>query len=114
MLVDLDTHVDDAKLSQGIELFKQGKYNDAYAYFEKLKQTHPDDARVWYYAALSSGISTRKWVEDSEARRLVLKGVEREKAGTPPAPEIDAAFRDLTKMTGKEWLEYYRKDAAGK
>jgi hypothetical protein len=115
MLVDLDVHVDDGKLAQGIDLFKQGKYKDAYAYFEKLEQTNPDDARVWYYAALSSGLSTRDWkLDESEASRLVKKGVEREKAGTPPRAEIDAAFRDLIDKTGKGWLEWYRNTAAAK
>jgi len=114
LLEDLDVHVDDAKMTQGIDLFKERKYKDAYSHFEKLEQSNPDDARVWYYAALSRGLALRDWKDDSDTARLVKKGVEREKAGTPPGPEIDAAFRDLVSETGKEWLEYYRKTVTSK
>jgi hypothetical protein len=40
------------------------------------------------------------------------KGVERERAGTPKAPEIDAALTDLTQGTGRDWLSYFRRGAA--
>jgi hypothetical protein len=42
----------------------------------------------------------------------VKKGIERERAGTPPADQIDAAFSILTPDTGKDWLATYRKRAA--
>lgn len=107
-LENQDAKLADKALSEGVELFKAGKYEMAYAAFEKLEKTHPNDARVWYYAALSFGISQGDWGEST--MNLVKKGVEREKAGTPPSAEIDAAFRDLNTGTGKEWLAFKRKD----
>ena len=62
--------------------------------------------------ALASGVVARlrgKW--DGKTAELVQKGIEREKAGTPGAAEIDATFRDLTTATGKDWLTTYRKSA---
>jgi hypothetical protein len=53
-------------------------------------------------------------IEGGEAARLAEKGAERERADTPVAPRIDAAFRDLTPATGKDWLAYYRGRAAAK
>jgi len=74
-----------------------------------LLQTQPEDARVWYYAALSYGLATRDWGRATEM--MVEEGVSREKAGRPPKPEIDAALTGLTKETGKEWLDFYRQRA---
>jgi hypothetical protein len=96
-------------IDEGIRLYKAGKYKDADVLFSKLTATNPDDARVWYFAALSSGFATGQWT--GRPVELVLKGIEREKAGTPPSAEIDAAFGDLTKTNGKDWLAYYRKSA---
>ena len=89
--------------------FREGKYREAYDVFRKLIQSHPDDARVWYYAALSYGLATGDWGKMTET--MVQEGVAREKAGKPPKPEIDSAFAGLTKQTGKEWLDYYRRRA---
>jgi hypothetical protein len=100
----------DQAVSRGAALFRQGKYRDALTAFSKLEQSDPDDARVWYYAALSNGLATRQW-ESGETVRRVEKGVERERAGTPPNFQIDAAFRDLTPATGRDWLEAYRRRA---
>jgi TolA-binding protein len=96
---------------QGIALFDQQKYKDASEIFSKLEQTNPDDARVWYYAALAHGFATDQWTADG-AGRLVEKGIEREKAGTPPPPVIDDAFKNLTSATGKDWLASYRNRAS--
>jgi TolA-binding protein len=100
---------DAAALAPAVDLFKEGKYKEASDAFQKLATSHPDDARGWYYAALATGLATRNW--QGETIRLVTKGVEREKAGTPKTADIDAAFRDLTATTGKDWLSYYRKTA---
>ena len=43
--------------------------------------------------------------------QLVEKGIKREVAGTPKAAVIDAAFRDLTSASGKEWIAAYRRRA---
>jgi TolA-binding protein len=97
-------------LDEGIKLYKGGKYKDADTFFSKLTATNPEDARIWYFAALSNGFATNQWT--GKPAELVLKGIEREKAGTPSSSEIDAAFGDLTKNNGKDWLSYYRKNAA--
>ncbi|MHC5542785.1 hypothetical protein ACYOEI_31555, partial [Singulisphaera rosea] len=105
----------DVLLSQGASLFKQGKFSESSTLFNQLVKSHPDDARVWYYAALSNGFATNQWV--GEPVRLVEQGVERERLGTPPASDIDLAFRGLdenakgTSDNGKKWLEFYRQRA---
>jgi TolA-binding protein len=96
-------------LQPGIELFGQKKYDQASEAFDSLTSTKPDDARVWYFAALSRGLATRDWKGRTE--KLVTEGVEREKAGTPEKSQIDSAFADLTVETGKDWLAFYRRRA---
>ena len=96
-------------LQPGIELFRQKKYDQASEAFDSLTRTKPDDARVWYFAALSRGLATRDWKGQTE--KLVTEGVEREKAGTPEKSQIDSAFADLTAETGKDWLAFYRRRA---
>lgn len=94
-------------LEHGAELFQQQKYQEALDLFSKLAQNNPDDARVWYYAALAHGFTKNQWTDDGTGR-LVEKGIERERAGTPPGPVIDQTFKDLTSATGKDWLAAYR------
>ena len=84
-------------------------YDEASEVFAGLTKAQPDDARVWYYAALSRGLATRDWKGETE--RLVTQGVDREKAGKPTKAQIDAAFADLTSETGKDWLAFYRRRA---
>jgi len=99
----------DPSLDEGEALFRRGKYSDAYAVFRGRLQEHPDDARNWYYAALSYGLATGEWGQMTET--MVREGVAREKAGHPARPQIDAAFDNLTRQTGKDWLAYYRGQA---
>jgi tetratricopeptide (TPR) repeat protein len=99
----------DGSLEIGEREFRAGRYQEAYDIFRRLLQARPDDARVWYYAALSYGLATRDWGRATEM--MVEEGVGRERAGKPPRPEIDAAFTGLTKETGKEWLDFYRRRA---
>jgi len=94
-------------LSRGSALFRAGRYKEARDVFDKLVLSDPEDARVWYFAALSDGFATGDWTDS--AARLVEKGIAREQAGTPPSAEIDAAFKSLTTATGKDWLAAYRK-----
>ncbi len=96
-------------LQAGVELFQKKNYDEASEFFAGLSKTQPDDARVWYYAALSRGLATRDWKGETE--RLVTQGVDREKAGKPDKSQIDAAFADLTSETGKDWLAFYRRRA---
>ncbi len=93
-------------LIKGAELFMQGKYQESFDFFSQLELSDPDDARVWYYAALSRGLATSKWGNGTE--QLVERGIERERAGTPTSSDIDIAFRGLTSATGKDWLDFYR------
>ena len=95
-------------MSQAVELFKAGKYKEASDVFKTVENNDPKDARVWYYAAMSRGLSTADWKGNTET--LVKKGIEREKAGTPKVEEIDSEFAKLP-ATVKPWLDYYRKTA---
>jgi TolA-binding protein len=101
------TELDGRAFERGAELFKKGKYQEAFDAFSRLELSNPDDARVWYYAALSRGFATDHWGNGTE--QLVERGIERERAGTPNAADIDNAFRNLTSATGKDWLAAYRK-----
>jgi len=103
-----DAKVADAAVDQGAGLFKAGKYKEASVAFQKLTETSPTDARVWYYAALSRGSATSQWT--GETLKLFDKAVEREKAGTPDSAKIDAAFSDLNPVF-KPWIDAYRKVA---
>jgi tetratricopeptide (TPR) repeat protein len=103
-----DVNVADSALVEGVDLFKAGKYKEASKVFKKLTETNPDDARVWYYAALSQGSATNQWT--GETTRLVEKGIEREKAGSPESSKIDTLFASLN-PTFKGWLDAYRKAA---
>ncbi len=96
-------------LQAGVDYFQKMNYAKASEIFAGLSKARPDDARVWYYAALSRGLATRDWKGQTE--RLVTQGVEREKAGKPSKSQIDAAFADLTPETGKDWLAFYRRRA---
>ena len=96
-------------LDEGAKLFKAGKYKEADDYFRKLTDAKPDDARLWYYAALSHGSATNQWTGETE--RLVKQGIEREKAGTPALDKINSAFSGVA-PTLKPWLEGWRKFAA--
>jgi len=103
-----DVNVADASMSEGAQLLKARKYKEANDIFKKMTDTNPNDARVWYYAAISRGSATNQWT--GETTRLVEKGVEREKAGSPDSAKIDSAFADQDKKT-KDWLDFYRKSA---
>ena len=96
-------------LQAGVDYFQKKNYAKASEIFAGLSKTRPDDARVWYYAALLRGLATRDWKGETE--RLVTQGVDREKAGKPSKSQIDAAFADLTTETGKDWLAFYRRRA---
>lgn len=103
-----DGNVADAAFDQAVGQFKAGKYKEASDAFQKLTEAHPNDARVWYFAALSRGSATGQWTGDTT--KMVEKAVEREKAGTPASAKIDAAFSDIN-ASFKPWLDAYRKMA---
>jgi chaperonin cofactor prefoldin len=96
----------DTALEPGVSQFRRARYREAYDVFQKLEQSHPDDARVWYYAALSYGLSSNDWGKTTQS--MVEQGVTREKSGHPQKSVIDSAFAGLTKGTGKDWLDFFR------
>jgi tetratricopeptide (TPR) repeat protein len=99
----------DSALERGQSLFREGRYQEAYKAFQNSLQSDSDDARIWYYAALSYGFSTGEWRGQTE--QMVQQGIALEKAGKPQKSQIDSAFTGLTKETGKEWLAFYRQRA---
>jgi TolA-binding protein len=103
-----DVDIEGQALSQGAELYEAGKYKEASDAFRKVTEAAPDDARGWYFAALSNGMATNQWRGETE--RLVNKGIEREKAGTPESSKIDPLFAKLPAKQ-KTWLDYYRQFA---
>jgi hypothetical protein len=104
-----DPDLDGGFLTAGARFMDQRKFADALKAFEELQKTHGDDARVWYFSALARGFSTNDWRGETE--RLVEKGIERERLGTPNKAKIDSSFSSLKKETGKEWLAAYRQRA---
>ena len=98
---------DGEALNRGITLFKQGKYREALGIFNPLVAKKTDDARAYYFAALSYGFASRQW--GSAPERLAELGIERERAGTPKSAVIDAALADLTPANGKDWITEQRK-----
>jgi hypothetical protein len=96
----------DEARSRGAALFKEGKFLEARDLLLKQTEESPDDARLWYYAALANGFGTSDW--RGETVRLVMRGMDRERAGTPSRAEIDASFSDLNQPQGKEWLRSWR------
>jgi TolA-binding protein len=103
-----DEKTADAAVDQAAGLFKSGKYKDASDAFQKLTESSPEDARVWYFAALSRGSATNQWT--GETVRLVEKGIALEKAGNPPSAKIDAALAGVN-PSFKPWLDAFRKRA---
>lgn len=96
----------DAALEQAIELFKLGQYKLAANVLSGLRQTRPDDARVWYFSALANGLTTGKW--DEQTREYAQRGADRERAGTPARTAIDHSLSGVTRTQGLEWLNAIR------
>jgi TolA-binding protein len=100
----------DAARDLGAILFRDGKYPAARDVFLTLVQIYPNDARLWYFAALANGLTSGNWAGDSEG--LVRRGLACEQRGMPKRSDIDAQFSTLTKEQGKDWLEQWRKTAS--
>jgi TolA-binding protein len=94
----------------GAALFREGKYPAAREVFLSLVQNYPNDARLWYFAALANGLTSGTWTGESED--MVRRGLACEQRGTPKRSDIDARFSTLTKEQGKDWLEEWRKRAS--
>ena len=78
--------------------------------FFTLVQQYPDDARLWYFAALAHGLVSGDWTGESAG--MVRRGLACEQKGSPKRSDIDAQFSTLTKEQGKDWLEDWRKRAS--
>ncbi len=94
----------------GAALFRAGKYLAARDVFLTLVQNYPNDARLWYFAALANGVTSGDWTGETE--RMVRRGLACEQRGSPKRSDIDAQFSTLTKETGKDWLGEWRKSAS--
>jgi TolA-binding protein len=94
----------------GAALFREGKYPAAREVFLTLVQNYPNDARLWYFAALANGLTSGDWTGESEG--MVRRGLACEQRGRPKRSDIDAQFSTLTKEQGKDWLEEWRKRAS--
>jgi TolA-binding protein len=95
----------DADFAKAVDLFKKSQFAQAKELFTKLEQASPNDARVWYYAAMANGFATNQWTGETET--LVNKAMSLEKAGTPDLAKINATFSDLD-AGAKGWLDNYR------
>jgi hypothetical protein len=91
----------------GAALFREGKYPAAREVFLTLVQNYPNDARLWYFAALTNGLTSGDWAGESEG--MVRRGLACEQKGRPKRSDIDAQFSTFTKEQGKDWLEEWRK-----
>ena len=94
----------------GAALFREGKYPAAREVFLTLVQNYPNDARLWYFAALANGLTSGDWTGESEG--MVRRGLACEQRGRPKRSDIDAQFSTLTKDQGKDCLEEWRKRAS--
>jgi TolA-binding protein len=94
----------------GAALFREGKYPAAREVFLTLVQNYPNDARLWYFAALANGLTSGDWTGESEG--MLRRGLACEQRGRPKRSDIDAQFSTLTKEQGKHWLEEWRKRAS--
>ena len=94
----------------GAVLFYDGKYPAAREVFLTLVQNYPNDARLWYFAALANGLTTGDWTGESE--RMMRQGLACEHRGSPKRPDIEAQFSTLTSEQGKNWLQEWRKRAS--
>jgi hypothetical protein len=94
-------------MALGIQLLKKGQYASARTIFDGLQNREPTDARVWYFGALAVGLVSGDW--DDQATELALKGLERERSGTPPTDQIDATLAKLGPFKGEGWLNSLRR-----
>lgn len=101
-----DADDDDATLELGIDLFEAGRYAQAREVFRRLQRQRPNDARIWYFSALSNGLITHDW--GGETERLFEQAAQRERAGTPSKAKIDAALTGLMPGEAERHLQESR------
>ncbi len=94
----------------GAALFREGKYPAVREVFLILVRNYPNDARLWYFAALANGLTSGDWGGESEG--LVRRGLACEQRGMPKGSDIDAQFSTVTREQGKVWLDEWRKCAS--
>lgn len=108
-LLERDKMTKAPDLGPALDLFGKGRFAQAADAFRTLAAGRPDDARAWYLAAVANGLATRQW--NGETETLVKKGVECERAGSPSSAEVDTALAPLTKVTGRDWVAFFREQA---
>ncbi|HZW34690.1 MAG TPA: hypothetical protein VFF52_28450 [Isosphaeraceae bacterium] len=91
----------------GISLLERGQAAGAREIFQRLQLAQPKDARVWYFSAMAEGLASGDW--DGAAKKLAEQGLERERAGTPPTAQIDAALATRAPIKGQEWIASLRR-----
>jgi TolA-binding protein len=104
-----DNQAESPTMELGITLLERGQYVSAREVFLRLERAQPRDALVWYFGALATGLTSGDW--NGEAKQFVEKGIERERAGTPPTAQIDAALATRTPIQGEPWLNSLRRQA---
>ncbi len=104
-----DNQAESPTMELGITLLERGQYASAREVFLRLERAQPRDALVWYFGALAAGLTSGDW--NGEAKQFVEKGIERERAGTPPTAQIDAVRVTRTPIEGEPWLNSLRRQA---
>jgi TolA-binding protein len=97
------------QMDLGISLLQRGQYVSAREVFERLQNADPRDARVWYFAALATGLSTGKW--DGDAKKFADEGIELERKSSPSTADVDAALATRVPIEGVPWLNSLRRRA---
>lgn len=105
----IDLNNTSSSLDQGIRLLQQARAVEALDVLRSLENQDPNDARVWYLAALASGDATDDW--DGEARRQVLRGLALERRNLSSSALVDRTLDRLEghNVRGLDWLKTYRK-----
>ena len=106
-MAEIEPAATDPTMALGIDLLQRGQQATAREVFLRLQVAHPNDARVWYFSALSEGLTSGNW--DGEAKRLAEKGLECERAGHPSTATIDAALATRTPIKGEDWIASLRR-----
>lgn len=104
-------HKQSPTMKLGIDLLERGQYGQAREVFLRLQASQPEDARVWYFSALAVALATGN--REGEAKKLVDKGIERERSGTPSSAEVDATLATRVPIEGIPWVNSLRHRALG-
>ena len=96
----------DVLYQRGVEQFKRTKLAAAQALFRAATEYNAQDARCWYYLALSTARLNNVW--EGATPDYWSKGVNCEREAPGSTPQVDASFAGLTQAEGRDWLAFYR------